>query len=69
MPVAFPSGVRLSHEGEAMREQTEPSMRLRTRLTERFDIEYPIISAPMGMIAGGRLAAAVSNAGQFVLPG
>jgi nitronate monooxygenase len=38
-------------------------MRLRTRLTERFDIEHPIISAPMGRIAGGRLAAAVSNAG------
>jgi NAD(P)H-dependent flavin oxidoreductase YrpB (nitropropane dioxygenase family) len=52
-----------------MREQTEPSMRLRTRLTERFDIEHPIISAPMGMIAGGRLAAAVSNAGGLGLIG
>jgi nitronate monooxygenase len=47
----------------------EPSMRLRTRLTERFDIEHPIISAPMGMIAGGRLAAAVSNAGGLGLIG
>jgi nitronate monooxygenase len=52
-----------------MREQMEPSMRLRTRLTERFDIELPIISAPMGMIAGGRLAAAVSNAGGLGLIG
>jgi nitronate monooxygenase len=47
----------------------EPSMRLRTRLTERFNIEHPIISAPMGMIAGGRLAAAVSNAGGLGLIG
>src|SRR3954463_13889547 len=47
----------------------EPPMRLRTRLTERFDIEHPIISAPMGMIAGGRLAAAVSNAGGLGLIG
>jgi nitronate monooxygenase len=44
-------------------------MRLRTRLTERFDIEHPIISAPMGMIAGGRLAAAVSRAGGLGLIG
>jgi NAD(P)H-dependent flavin oxidoreductase YrpB (nitropropane dioxygenase family) len=42
-----------------MREQMEPPMRLRTRLTERFDIEHPIISAALGMITGGRLAAAV----------
>src|SRR3954447_19934922 len=47
----------------------EQSMRLRTRLTERFEIEHPIISAPMGMIAGGRLAAAVSNAGGLGLIG
>jgi nitronate monooxygenase len=44
-------------------------MRLRTRLTERFDMEHPIISAPMGMVAGGRLAAAVSNAGGLGLIG
>src|SRR4051794_7195390 len=44
-------------------------MRLHTRLTERFDIEHPVISAPMGMIAGGRLAAAVSNAGGLGLIG
>src|SRR3954447_12565833 len=44
-------------------------MRLRTRLTERFDIEHPIISAPMGMVAGGKLAAAVSHAGGLGLIG
>src|SRR4051794_40659651 len=44
-------------------------MKLRTRLTERFELEHPIISAPMGMIAGGRLAAAVSNAGGLGLIG
>lgn len=38
-------------------------MTLRTRLTERLGIEHPIISAPMGSIAGGRLAAAVTQAG------
>jgi nitronate monooxygenase len=44
-------------------------MRLRTRLTERLGIEHPVISAPMGFIAGGRLAAAVSNAGGLGLIG
>jgi nitronate monooxygenase len=34
-----------------------------TRLTERFGIRHPIVSAPMGYIAGGALAAAVSRAG------
>lgn len=38
-------------------------MRLRTRLTERLGIEHPILLAPMGVISGGLLAAAVSNAG------
>lgn len=38
-------------------------MRLQTRLTERLGIEHPILLAPMGVMAGGRLAAAVSNAG------
>jgi nitronate monooxygenase len=44
-------------------------MPLKTRLTERFGIEHPILLAPMGMIAGGRLAAAVSNAGGLGLIG
>jgi hypothetical protein len=35
-------------------------MPLRRRLTERFGIEHPIVSAPMGFVAGGKLAAATS---------
>jgi nitronate monooxygenase len=42
---------------------------IRTVLTAKFGLEYPIVSAPMGSIAGGRLAAAVSNAGAFGLVG
>lgn len=38
-------------------------MRLRTRLTARLGIEHPILLAPMGVVAGGKLAAAVSRAG------
>ena len=34
-----------------------------TRLTERFGLKAPIVSAPMAMAAGGRLAGAVSEAG------
>ena len=34
---------------------------LRTRLTEKLKIDHPIISAPMGFAAGGRLAAAVTR--------
>jgi nitronate monooxygenase len=40
-----------------------------TALTEKFGLEYPIVSAPMGAVAGGRLAAAVSNAGALGLVG
>ena len=35
----------------------------RTRITELFGIEYPIVSAGMGGVALAELAAAVSNAG------
>ncbi len=42
---------------------------LRTRLTERFDLQYPIMSAPMSQHSGGRLAAAVSAAGGLGLFG
>ena len=38
-------------------------MTLRTRLTDRLGIAHPILSAPMGFVAGGRLAAAVTAAG------
>ncbi len=36
---------------------------LRTRLTERLGIQYPLMSAPMSGHSGGTLAAAVSKAG------
>jgi nitronate monooxygenase len=44
-------------------------MAIRTALTGIFGLEYPIVLAPMGWIAGGRLAAAVSNAGGLGLVG
>jgi nitronate monooxygenase len=36
---------------------------IRTRLTDMFGLQYPVMSAPMAMHSGGRLAAAVSEAG------
>src|SRR5882672_7701926 len=42
---------------------------MQTRLTRKLGIEHPIISAPMGIAAGGRLAAAVSQAGGLGLIG
>jgi nitronate monooxygenase len=36
---------------------------IRTRFTEMFDLEHPVMSAPMAMHSGGTLAAAVSDAG------
>ncbi len=44
-------------------------MSIRTALTVEFGLEYPIVSAPMGSVAGGHLAAAVSNAGALGLVG
>lgn len=44
-------------------------MSISTALTEKFGLKYPIVSAPMGSVAGGRLAAAVSNAGALGLVG
>ncbi len=35
----------------------------KTRITEMFGIEYPIISGPMAFLSGAELVAAVSNAG------
>lgn len=40
-----------------------------TAFTRRFDLRYPIVSAPMGGVSGGRLAAAVSNAGALGMVG
>lgn len=42
---------------------------MRTRLTEAFGIRHPIICAPMALITGGRLAAAVSGAGGLGIVG
>ncbi|HWG78936.1 MAG TPA: nitronate monooxygenase [Stellaceae bacterium] len=44
-------------------------MPLATRLTECLDIRHPVLLAPMGSIAGGRLAAAVTAAGGLGLIG
>ncbi|HYO30045.1 MAG TPA: nitronate monooxygenase, partial [Thermomicrobiales bacterium] len=44
-------------------------MAIRTALTESFGLASPIVLAPMNGIAGGRLAAAVSNAGGLGLVG
>jgi nitronate monooxygenase len=44
-------------------------MAINTALTEALGLEYPIVLAPMGSISGGRLAAAVSNAGGLGLVG
>ena len=43
--------------------------RLKTKLTERLGIEHPVLLAPMNVLAGGRLAAAVSDAGGLGLIG
>lgn len=40
-----------------------------TALTEMFGLTHPIVLGPMGSVAGGRLAAAVSNAGGLGLVG
>jgi nitronate monooxygenase len=42
---------------------------LRTRVIERFGIQYPVMSALMSLHSGGRLAAAVSQAGGLGLFG
>jgi nitronate monooxygenase len=44
-------------------------MTIRTPFTTLFNIEHPIVSAPMGGVAGGALAAAVSNSGALGLVG
>lgn len=44
-------------------------MALRTRLTEKLGIRHPVLLAPMGYVAGGALAAAVSAAGGLGLIG
>jgi nitronate monooxygenase len=38
-------------------------MAIQTSITKLFGIEHPLLLAPMGSVAGGALAAAVSRAG------
>jgi nitronate monooxygenase len=40
-----------------------------TRLTERFGIRHPIVCAPMALVTGGALAAAVADAGGLGIVG
>jgi nitronate monooxygenase len=42
---------------------------MQTELTRRLGLRHPIVSAPMGAVAGGRLAAAVTRAGGLGLVG
>jgi len=42
---------------------------MHTRFTQAFGIRHPIVCAPMGLITGGRLAAAVSAAGGLGIVG
>jgi len=42
---------------------------MKTRLTEYFGIDHPIVSAPMALASGGKLAAAVSSSGGLGLIG
>ena len=44
-------------------------MAIKTGLTERLGIKHPVLSAPMALVAGARLAAAVSEAGGLGLIG
>jgi nitronate monooxygenase len=44
-------------------------MALRTALTEMFGIDHPVVLAPMGGVAGGVLAAAVSEGGGLGMVG
>jgi len=53
----------------ADRRSGESAMRLKTRLTEKLAIAHPILLAPMHVMAGGKLAAAVSDAGGLGLIG
>jgi nitronate monooxygenase len=42
---------------------------MQTRFTQVFNIRHPIVGAPMALVSGGRLAAAVSDAGGLGLVG
>lgn len=46
-----------------------PAMTIQNRLTQMLGIEHPVLLAPMDLVSGGRLAAAVSQAGGLGLLG
>src|SRR5690606_6518112 len=48
---------------------TEGTLMITTPFTQSFELQHPIVLGPMGGVAGGRLAAAVSNAGGLGLVG
>jgi len=50
-------------------ESDDVRMTLRTAFTEYFSVTHPVALAPMGDVAGGALAAAVSNGGGLGLVG
>src|ERR1700751_917740 len=64
---------RRAHMSAAMSPKTPKSLKslksLKTRLTEFFDIEHPILAAPMAFISGGRLAATATPGGGLGLIG
>jgi len=49
--------------------QSDRVSTIRTRLTDLFGIQYPILCAPMALVTGGDLAAAVSRAGGLGIVG
>src|SRR5690348_15310732 len=60
----FPSEVRF--RGQRKMGSVPDFLRMapmKTRFTEAFGMKHPIACAPMAYVTGGRLAAAVSNAG------
>jgi nitronate monooxygenase len=44
-------------------------MAIQNRLTQTLEIQHPVLLAPMDIISGGKLAAAVSQAGGLGLLG
>jgi nitronate monooxygenase len=68
------ASARLADAGEIRpqrdhRSDTAKGLSISTRLTERFGIEHPIVSAPMAFISGGALAATVTRSGGLGLVG
>jgi nitronate monooxygenase len=47
----------------------ESTMAIQNRLTKMLEIEHPVLLAPMDLVSGGRLAAAVTQAGGLGLLG